>query len=125
MQHKTAVKIITGFFLFSLLFQAKEIQETSVTHLCPFPTHSITTIHEDSLNNLTNSFYLLLTSSKHNLFSESKDTQLSKKVNESIVNCFFSCTSHKQKYIYLRKVITYSASRHTDLILPKIGVLKI
>ena len=126
MQHKTAIKVITGFFLLSFLFQAKEIEDNSAPHHnCSFATHTITTTNNAPLNNLTNSLYLLLTSAQHNLFSENEDTQPSKKGNETITNHLSTCTSKKQKQIYLQKIILYSATRHKNLILPKIGVLKI
>lgn len=126
MQHKTAIKVITGFFLLSFLFQAKEIEDNSAPHHnCSFATHTITTTNNDPLNNLTNPLYLLLTSTQHNLFSENEDTQPSKKGNETITTHLSTCTSKKQKQIYLQKIILYSATRHKNLILPKIGVLKI
>ena len=126
MQHKTAIKVITGFFLLSFLFQEKEIGDNSAPHHnCSFATHTITTTHNDPLNNLTNPLYLLLTSAQHNLFSENEDTQPSKKGNETITTHLSTCTSKKQKQIYLQKIILYSATRHKNLILPKIGVLKI
>lgn len=126
MQHKTAIKVITGFFLLSFLFQAKEIEDNSAPHHnCSFATHTITTTNNDPLNNLTNPLYLLLTSTQHNLFSENEDTQPSKKGNETLTNHLSTCTSKKQKQIYLQKIILYSATRHKNLILPKIGVLKI
>ena len=125
MQHKTAIKVITGFFLLSFLFQEKEIGDNSAPHHnCSFATHTITTTNNDPLNNLTNPLYLLLTSTQHNLFSENEDTQPSKKGNETITNHLSTCTSKKQKQIYLQKIILYSATRHKNLILPKIGVLK-
>ena len=126
MQHKTAIKVITGFFLLSFLFQEKEIEDNSAPHHnCSFATHTITTTNNDPLNNLTNPLYLLLTSAQHNLFSENEDTQPSKKGNETITTHLSTCTSKKQKQIYLQKIILYSATRHKNLILPKIGVLKI
>lgn len=126
MQHKTAIKVITGFFLLSFLFQEKEIGDNSAPHHnCSFATHTITTTNNDPLNNLTNPLYLLLTSTQHNLFSENEDTQPSKKGNETITTHLSTCTSKKQKQIYLQKIILYSATRHKNLILPKIGVLKI
>ena len=126
MQHKTAIKVITGFFLLSFIFQEKEIGDNSAPHHnCSFATHTITTTNNDPLNNLTNPLYLLLTSTQHNLFSENEDTQPSKKGNETITNHLSTCTSKKQKQIYLQKIILYSATRHKNLILPKIGVLKI
>lgn len=126
MKYKIVIRVVTSLFLFCFLFQAKEKRETIVAHInYTLPIHSITTIPEINLNNLERSLYLLLTN-QLNLYTENENTCPSKNSNESTVNANAFLTSKKQKIdIILRKIISYSATRHKNPHLPKIGVLKI